>query len=132
MNSMMMWFRVCVAVISLACVVAPSTTLAADDDDDRDRPSQIQQPMPNRGVCPPGMCGATMLPHRPRCPYSRCLLKCVLIWIAVVHVLLASWVFTDIRKRGEGHGIFVVLALLAGIPATILYALVRIGDTKKT
>jgi hypothetical protein len=55
----------------------------------------------------------------------------VAIWLAVIHVLLASWVFTDIRKRGEGHGIFVVLALLAGIPGTILYALVRIGDAKK-
>jgi len=44
------------------------------------------------------------------------------------NVLVASWIFTDIRKRGEGPGIFVALALLAGIPAAIIYALVRIGD----
>jgi len=44
--------------------------------------------------------------------------------------MLAVWVYTDIRKRGEGHGIFIVLALLGGIPATVLYALVRIGDKK--
>ena len=57
--------------------------------------------------------------------------KCVVVFLAIIHVMLAGWVFTDIRKRGEGHGIFVVLALLGGIPATILYALVRIGDAKR-
>ena len=59
-------------------------------------------------------------------------LKFAVAAFAIIHVMLAVWVFTDIRKRGEGHGIFIVLALLAGIPATILYALVRIGDAKKT
>jgi xanthosine utilization system XapX-like protein len=34
----------------------------------------------------------------------------------------------DIRKRGEGSVIFVVLALVAGVPAAIIYTLVRIGD----
>jgi len=46
----------------------------------------------------------------------------------VCNVLLAIWIFTDIRKRGEGSGIFVALALVAGVPAAIVYALVRIGD----
>jgi hypothetical protein len=53
----------------------------------------------------------------------------LVLWL-VCNVLLASWVFTDIRKLGQGHGIFVALALLAGFPAAILYALVRIGDKK--
>jgi len=44
------------------------------------------------------------------------------------NLLLAFWIFTDIRKRGEGSGIFVALALVAGIPAAIIYSLVRIGD----
>jgi hypothetical protein len=52
--------------------------------------------------------------------------------LAVIHVMVAVWVYTDIRKRGEGNGIFIVLALLGGIPATILYALVRIGDRKSS
>lgn len=60
------------------------------------------------------------------------LLKCVGWTLAAIHVLLASWVFIDIRKRGDGHGIFVALALLGGLPATILYALVRLGDMKKS
>lgn len=59
-------------------------------------------------------------------------LKCIGWTLLAIHILLASWVFMDIRKRGEGHGIFVALALLAGIPATILYALVRLGDMKKS
>ena len=49
--------------------------------------------------------------------------------MAIVHIALAIWVYGDVQKRGvAGRGIFIVLALLAGIPATILYALVRIGD----
>lgn len=58
----------------------------------------------------------------------------LLCWIAfcivVCNILLAVWVFTDIRKRGEGSGLFIVLALLIGIPAAVVYALVRIGDKK--
>jgi hypothetical protein len=53
----------------------------------------------------------------------------VLVWL-VCNVLLASWIFMDIRKLGQGHGIFIALALLAGFPAAILYAVVRIGDKK--
>lgn len=53
----------------------------------------------------------------------------LLVWL-VCNVLLAAWIFTDIRKLGQGHGIFVALALLAGFPAAILYAVVRIGDKK--
>ena len=53
-----------------------------------------------------------------------------LLVAVVFNILLAVWIFTDIRKRGEGSGIFIALALLAGIPAAIIYALVRIGDKK--
>ena len=46
------------------------------------------------------------------------------------NILLTIWIFTDIRKRGEGSGIFVAMALIAGIPAALIYALARIGDRK--
>jgi predicted outer membrane lipoprotein len=46
------------------------------------------------------------------------------------NILVAVWIHTDIRKRGEGSGIFIALAVLAGIPAAIIYSLVRIGDKK--
>ncbi|MBU6400514.1 MAG: hypothetical protein KGS61_09365 [Verrucomicrobia bacterium] len=54
-----------------------------------------------------------------------CLLVCV-----IANILLAVWIYGDIRKRGEGPGIFIALALLAGVPAAIIYAIVRIGDRK--
>jgi hypothetical protein len=54
---------------------------------------------------------------------------CFLVAI-VFNILLAIWIYTDIRKRGEGSGIFIALALLAGIPAAIIYTLVRLGDKK--
>jgi hypothetical protein len=54
---------------------------------------------------------------------------CFLVAI-VFNILVAFWIFTDIRKRGEGSDIFIALALLAGIPAAIIYSLVRIGDKR--
>ena len=48
----------------------------------------------------------------------------------VFNILVTIWIYSDIRKRGEGSGIFIALALLAGIPAAVIYALVRIGDKK--
>ena len=54
---------------------------------------------------------------------------CFLVGI-VFNILVAIWIFKDIRKRGEGPAIFIALALLAGIPAAIIYSLVRIGDKK--
>jgi len=48
----------------------------------------------------------------------------------VFNILAAIWIYTDIRKRGEGPGIFIALALIAGIPAALIYAVVRIGDKK--
>jgi len=48
----------------------------------------------------------------------------------ICNILLAVWIYTDIRKRGEGSGIFVAMALFAGIPAALIYSLTRIGDRK--
>lgn len=66
------------------------------------------------------------------CHHHRlCGLLCWLgLCIVICNILLAVWIFTDIRKRGEGSGLFIVLALLIGIPAAVVYALVRIGDRK--
>jgi|GEM_PF-5086197 hypothetical protein len=48
----------------------------------------------------------------------------------IINILLAIWIFLDIRKRGEGSGIFIALALIAGVPAAIIYTLSRIADKK--
>jgi hypothetical protein len=46
------------------------------------------------------------------------------------NILLTIWIYTDIRKRNEGSGLFVALALVAGVPAALIYALTRIADKK--
>ena len=56
------------------------------------------------------------------------LVRLIVLVCILCNILLATWIFTDIRKRGEGSGIFIALALVAGIPAAIIYALVRLGD----
>jgi len=61
---------------------------------------------------------------------AMCWVKLAMFVCIVCHVLLAVWVYTDIRKRGEGHGIFIILALLAGFLGAGLYALIRIGEKK--
>ncbi|MCX7825957.1 MAG: hypothetical protein N2689_10415 [Verrucomicrobiae bacterium] len=81
---------------------------------------QPTPPAPPAGPpCPPPVKGCP-------CP----LLGGLLVFFAIINILIAVWIYTDIRKRGEGHGIFVALALLAGIPTGIIYAIVRIGDKK--
>ena len=152
MNVLKSWLMMAVAVLVLWS--GRTTVVAQDDTDDKReavrmerlenqvqrlsaqqtrQPGQVAllaaqrlQPAPvgslpgNAAVCGP----ATQKCYRRCCP-----ILCVVIGLlAVIHILLATWVFTDIRKRGEGSGLFIVLALLAGIPGTILYALVRLGD----
>jgi hypothetical protein len=46
----------------------------------------------------------------------------------VFNILAAIWIYTDIRKRGEGPAIFIAMAVVAGVPAALIYAVVRIGD----
>jgi len=71
----------------------------------------------------------------PSCPMSAsCMrhlagaLRFLMLLAIIINIILAVWVYSDVRKRAEGRGIFIVLVLLAGIPAAILYALIRIGD----
>ena len=50
----------------------------------------------------------------------------------VVHILVAVWVFQDIRKRGTGSGIWIVIALISGLLGALVYAVVRLGDVKQS
>jgi hypothetical protein len=47
---------------------------------------------------------------------------------ALIHILLAIWVYHDIRQRNMGSSIWIVIALLTGLFGTLVYAVVRIGD----
>ena len=98
----------------------------------RDR-AALGAPMPPAGA--PALAGVPA-PGAPRPEAGKHLKEisdlvkfCFLIAF-IFNILLAIWIFTDIRKRGEGSGVFIALALLAGIPAAIIYAIVRIGDKK--
>ena len=48
----------------------------------------------------------------------------------VVHILLAIWVYQDIRKKDSDSGIWIVITLLTGLCGAAVYAIVRIGDKK--
>jgi len=136
------WWMVAAAVLVLW---SGNTAFAQEDENDRRemvrmerleqqvrRLSEQQQHLagPREPMADPRFqqapaCGPMAQKGHPRC--CR-IIGLVIAVLAVIHIMLAVWVFTDIRKRGEGSGIFIVLALLAGIPGTILYALVRLGD----
>jgi len=50
---------------------------------------------------------------------------------AVVHILVAIWVYTDIRQMNRGSGIWIIIALLAGLLGALVYAVVRLGDGRQ-
>jgi len=50
----------------------------------------------------------------------------------VIHILLAVWVYKDIRRRNSGSGIWIVIVLLTGLFGVLPYAIVRLGETPKT
>jgi len=52
----------------------------------------------------------------------------LLLLVAVVNILVAIWVHMDIRQLNRGSGIWVVIALLAGLLGALVYAVVRLGD----
>ena len=129
-NSTLSLYLTLAAIGFTLCVNAPTVSAAED--------REGQPPQRQAGVATPTQqpeATAMCAPRMWRCPLAHrhgCrLLGCVLLVLFVCHILLASWIYMDIRKLGQGNGIFIILALLAGFPAAILYALVRIGDKKQ-
>ena len=58
-------------------------------------------------------------------------MRSLLLICFVVHIILAIWVYKDIRQRNAGSGIWIVVALLTGLLGTLVYAVVRIGDNRQ-
>jgi len=56
----------------------------------------------------------------------------LLLLLAVVHILCAVWVYQDIRQRASGSGMWIVIALLTGLLGTLVYAVVRLGESQKS
>jgi hypothetical protein len=52
----------------------------------------------------------------------------LLLICIIVNILTAIWVFQDIRNRGRGSGVWIVIALLTGLLGTLVYAVVRLGE----
>jgi len=52
----------------------------------------------------------------------------LLLICAVIHILVAIWVYMDIRQLNRGSGIWIIIALLAGLLGALVYAIVRLGD----
>lgn len=50
---------------------------------------------------------------------------------AIVHILVAIWVYMDIRQFNRGSGIWIIIALLAGLLGALVYAVVRLGDGRQ-
>lgn len=61
--------------------------------------------------------------------HSPCMFAMMAICM-VVHVLLAIWVYQDVRKRNSGSGIWIAVVLLTGFFGALLYAIVRLGDIR--
>lgn len=84
---------------------------------------------PPRDRCGKHPCGKRPCGHHKGAPPGGCLL---LLGICIaVHILLAVWVFGDIRKRKTGSGIWIAIVLLTGLLGVIPYAIVRLGDREE-
>jgi len=55
----------------------------------------------------------------------------LLLICAVIHILVAIWVYMDIRQLNRGSGIWIIITLLAGLLGALVYAIVRLGDGRQ-
>ena len=72
-----------------------------------------------------------MQASQPRCPlghHARPALVLLMAGAAIIHILLAVWVYQDLRRRNTGSGLWIVITLLAGLCGAAVYALVRLGE----
>ena len=49
----------------------------------------------------------------------------------VVHILVAVWIYGDLRQRNVSGGVWIVIGLLTGLLGALVYAIVRLGDIQK-
>lgn len=73
--------------------------------------------------------GRKVQKHAGHFKYCRKAKPVFLIVCFIVHILMAGWVYKDIRQRNYGSGIWIVIALLTGLFGALVYAIVRLGNT---
>ena len=54
----------------------------------------------------------------------------LLLLIVITNILLTVWVFRDMHEQKIGRALWVPIVLLAGIFGALLYAIVRLADTR--
>ena len=54
-----------------------------------------------------------------------------ILLIIITNILLTVWVFKDMNEKKIGRALWVPIVLLAGVFGAILYAIVRIADTRQ-
>ena len=55
----------------------------------------------------------------------------IVLVIGLIHILMAIWVYKDIRKRNSGSGIWIIVTLLAGFFGVVPYAIIRLSDERR-
>jgi len=85
-----------------------------------DRARQVQQ-TPDAKACPGKGC------WRGHHQIMKHLCGLMLICL-IVHILLAIWVYQDIRHRNAGSGLWIIITLLTGLLGALVYAVARLGD----
>jgi hypothetical protein len=58
-------------------------------------------------------------------------LAVLLLGCLLVRILVAVWIYQDIRHCNVGSGIWIILGLLGGLLGALVYAIVRLGDTNR-
>ena len=67
--------------------------------------------------------------HFKHCGKGKMLLIAIVCF--VIHILLAVWVYKDIRQRNSGSGIWIVIVLLTGLLGVLPYTIVRLGEIRQ-
>ena len=77
--------------------------------------------------CP--MWGSRFMHHHACCMHAvHAFLSVLLLGFLLINVLLTIIVSLDMARSGRFNGLWIPVVLLAGIPASMIYALFRIGD----
>jgi len=88
-----------------------------------------QSPQPPQAPQAPAFRNQQGWNHQSHGKMAHCLM--FMIVCGLIHILMAVWVYQDIRKRNTSSGIWVIVALLTGLFGTLVYAVVRLGDIKQ-
>ena len=56
----------------------------------------------------------------------------LILLVIITNILLTVWVFKDMNEKKIGRALWVPIVLLTGVFGAILYAIVRVADTRQS